>query len=125
VMGDVLRTASVIGGTGNVRQARPIDSELPLLEMDEHQCKFYVRLTVRDRPGVLAQIAGALGEMEISIASVLQMDTDAELKNADLVIMTHPAREANMQRAVERIDALGDVDNVANLIRVESYPTDR
>ena len=63
--------------------------------------------------------------MEISIASVLQMDTDAELKNADLVIMTHPAREANMQRAVERIDALGDVDNVANLIRVESYPTDR
>jgi homoserine dehydrogenase len=125
VMGDVLRTASVIGGTGNVRQARPIDPELPLLEMDEHQCKFYVRLTVRDRPGVLAQIAGALGEMEISIASVLQMDTDAELKNADLVIMTHPAREANMQRAVERIDALGDVDNVANLIRVESYPTDR
>ena len=124
VMGDVLRTASVIRGNGNLPGARPLNPDLPLLDMDEHQCKYYVRLTVRDRPGVLAQIAGALGDTEISIASVLQMDTDAELGNADLVIMTHPAREANMQRAVDHIDALGDVDSVANLIRVESYPTD-
>jgi homoserine dehydrogenase len=93
--------------------------------MAEHQCRYYVRLTVRDQPGVLALIAGALGDMEISIAHVLQMDDDPELGSAELVIMTHPAREANMQRAVERIDALGDVDTVANLIRVESYPSDR
>jgi len=125
VMGDVLRTVSVIRGGGQVPQARPIDPDLPLLEMASHECKYYIRLTVRDRPGVLAQIAGALGDMEISIASVLQMDSDPERGNADLVIMTHPAREANMQRAVEHIDALGDVDTVANLIRVESYPSDR
>jgi homoserine dehydrogenase len=125
IMGDVLRTVSVLRDGGQVPQARPIDPDLPLLEMANHECKYYMRLTVRDRPGVLAQIAGALGDMDISIASVLQMDSDPELGNADLVIMTHPAREANMQRAVERIDALGDVDTVANLIRVESYPSDR
>jgi len=125
VMGDVLRTVSVIRGGGHVPQARPIDPDLPLLEMTSHECKYYIRLTVRDRPGVLAQIAGALGDMDISIASVLQMDSDPERGNADLVIMTHPAREANMQRAVERIDSLGDVDTLANLIRVESYPSDR
>jgi len=125
VMGDVLRSASVLRGRGNVPQARQIDPDLPLLDMAEHQCRYYVRLTVRDQPGVLAQIAGALGDMEISIAHVLQMDDDPELGSAELVIMTHPARESNMQRAVERIDALGDVDTVANLIRVESYPSDR
>ena len=63
--------------------------------------------------------------MDISIASVLQMDSDPDRGNADLVIMTHPAREANMQRAVERIDVLGDVGTVANVIRVESYPSAR
>jgi homoserine dehydrogenase len=125
VMGDVLRAASVFRGRGNVPRARQIDPDLPLLDMAEHQCRYYVRLTVRDQPGVLALIAGALGDMEISIAHVLQMDDDPELGSAELVIMTHPAREANMQRAVERIDALGDVDTVANLIRVESYPSDR
>ena len=74
---------------------------------------------------MLAQIAGALGDLDISIASVLQMDADPERGAADLVIMTHPAREANMQDAVEKIDALDVVDTVANLIRVESYPADR
>jgi hypothetical protein len=63
--------------------------------------------------------------MEISIGSVLQMDSEPDKGNADLVIMTHPALEANMQRAVERIEALGDVDTVANLIRVETYPSGR
>ena len=125
VMGDVLRTVSIIRGGGHVPEARPIDPDLPLLDMASHECKYYIRLTVCDRPGVLAQIAGALGDMDISIASVLQMDSDPERGNADLVIMTHPAREANMQRAVERIDSLGDVDTIANLIRVESYPSDR
>jgi homoserine dehydrogenase len=125
VMGDVLRSASVCNGGGNVPKARPIDPDLALLDMERHECKYYMRLTVRDRPRVLAQIAGALGDMEISIGSVLQMDSDPDKGNADLVIMTHPALEANMQRAVERIEALGDVDTVANLIRVETYPSGR
>lgn len=125
VMGDVRRAAAVLRDGGSVPQARPIDPDLSLLAMAEHECKYYVRLTVRDSPGVLAQIAGALGDLDISIASVLQMDADPERGSADLVIMTHLAREANMQRAVERIDALGVVDTVANLIRVESYPDDR
>ena len=125
VMGDVLRAASVLRNGGTIPQARPIDPDLHLLPMAEHECKYYLRLTVRDRPGVLAQIAGALGDLDISIASVLQMDADPERGAADLVIMTHPAREANMQDAVEKIDALDVVDTVANLIRVESYPADR
>ena len=124
VMGDILRASAAIRCNGNLATARPLNSDLALVGMDKYRCKYYVRLTVRDRPGVLAQIAGVLGNMQISIASVLQMDTDTQLEKADLVIMTHPAREANMQGAIDHIDALADVDSVANLIRVESYQSD-
>ncbi|MEE8363147.1 MAG: homoserine dehydrogenase [Dehalococcoidia bacterium] len=122
VMGDVLRAARIVRGGGGLPAARPVDDTLRLLPMDEHECKYYLRLAALDRPGVLASIAGVLGELQISIAAVIQMDADAERGTADLVIMTHPAREANMQKALDRMAGLDVVDSVANLIRVEFYP---
>ncbi len=101
--------------------ARPAES-LRMLSMGEHECRYYMRLTALDRSGVLAKIAGVLGDTKISIRSVLQMDTDEKRGVADLVIMTHPAREANMQKAVGRIRGLDVVASFDNLIRVESYP---
>jgi acetoin utilization protein AcuB len=80
------------------------------------------RVTVElpDEPGVLARVGGILGERDISIASVLQMDADASRGTADIVIMTHPAKEANMQKAVEEIAHQTVIPSVANVIRVES-----
>ncbi len=72
--------------------------------------RFYLRLNVEDRPGVLAQIAGILGRHEISIASVIQHETAEE--NAavvPLVIMTHSASEGAMNEALEAIDKLSSV----------------
>lgn len=69
--------------------------------------RFYLRLNVEDRPGVLARIAGILGRHEISISSVIQHETG---EGADgvvpLVIMTHSASEGAMSRALEEIDGL-------------------
>jgi homoserine dehydrogenase len=90
--------------------------------MSEHSCEFYIRLTAADRAGVLAKVAGVLGDADISIRSVLQMGVDQRAGTADLVIMTHPAREANMQQAAARIRNLDVVVALDNLIRVESYP---
>ncbi len=50
-----------------------------LLNMDEHECQYYLRLVVLDRPGVLARVAGILGGLQISIASVIQMDMDSRI----------------------------------------------
>ncbi|MBM3956686.1 MAG: ACT domain-containing protein, partial [Gemmatimonadetes bacterium] len=75
----------------------------------------------QDRAGVLAKIAGVLGDLNISIASVIQMDVDLQRRVADLVIMTHPSREANIQTAVTRIRGLDVVVSLENLLRVESY----
>ncbi len=122
VLGDVLRIAREMQtGPAPATHTDP-DGKLKVLSMGEHECRYYMRMTAHDRAGVLAKIAGALGDAKISIRSVLQMDTDEAKGVADLVIMTHPAREANMQRAVSQIRALDVVASFDNLVRVESYP---
>ncbi|MEX2377141.1 MAG: homoserine dehydrogenase [Dehalococcoidia bacterium] len=119
VMGDLLRIARELHGSGApVRYDGP---GLHLLPMDEHECMYYLRVTAVDRAGVLAKIASVLGEAGISIRSVLQMDTDDERGVADLVIMTHSAREVNMQSAADRLRNLDVVAALDNLVRVETY----
>jgi len=74
---------------------------------DESRSRFYLRFNVQDRPGVLAEIAGILGRNQISIASVIQHETEEEAEGiVPLVIMTHAAAEGPMRRAMEQIDQL-------------------
>ena len=122
VMGDVLRLAREERGGGVGAPPALAEHPLPLAAMDDHFCRYYIRLTAIDRAGVLAKVASELGDADISIRSVLQMDTDDERGVADLIIMTHHAREANMQEAASRIRSLGVVAALDNLLRVESYP---
>jgi homoserine dehydrogenase len=117
VMGDILRIAN--GASSSSSSAAP--EPFSVASMDDHVCHYYIRLTASDRPGVLANVARLLGEADISINSVLQKDTDIENGHADLVIMTHPAREANMQSAVSSIRELDTVLQLDSLLRVETY----
>jgi len=92
-----------------------------LAVMSDHVCQYYIRLTASDRPGVLASVARVLGDADIGINSVLQKDTDSVKQEADLVIMTHLAREANMQKAVSSIKELDTAVRFDSLLRVETY----
>jgi homoserine dehydrogenase len=118
VMGDVLRIASGVPANGS---ASSVPEPFSIASMDDHVCQYYIRMTASDRPGVLANVARVLGDADISINSVLQKDTDIENGHADLVIMTHPAREANMQSAVSAIKELDTVLELDSLLRVETY----
>lgn len=77
--------------------------------------RFYLRLTVEDHPGVLAQIAGILGQHQISIASVIQRGVRREDESAStredvmLVIMTHAAQEGRADAALIEINQLRSV----------------
>jgi homoserine dehydrogenase len=72
--------------------------------------RFYLRYNVDDRPGVMAEIAGVLGSHKISIASVIQHETDEESEGiVPLVIMTHTASEGAMRQAMETINCLASV----------------
>ena len=121
VIGDIIRIARACLA-GNVHTYDAIsDNGLPIVTMDKHVCQYYMCIEALDQPGVLAKIAGILGELEISIHSVMQMDEDGEQGTADLVIMTHPACEDKMRAAVARIRDLDVVVSLANPLRAESY----
>ena len=68
--------------------------------------RYYLRFTVDDRPGVLAEITGVLGRHEISIASLIQHEPNQDGGTVPLVIMTHTATEGATQRSVDEIDQL-------------------
>jgi homoserine dehydrogenase len=118
VIADIIDAAqTVIGG----RRAAHSPAEVParIIPMTELETRYYIRLTVADQPGVLAQIAARLGDARISIASVIQKEADAASKTAELVIMTHAAREASVQSAMREVDSLAVVQEIGNFLRVE------
>ncbi len=84
--------------------------------MGQIESKYYVRLKVQDRPGVLASIAYALGNKNVSLASVLQKHTDGSM--AEIVLVTHTVMEQNIQDALDMVEKLPGVGKICNLIRV-------
>jgi homoserine dehydrogenase len=88
--------------------------------MAELETRYYLRLNVADQPGVLAQVAKVLGEHKISISSVIQKAADAAAQTAEIVIMTHPAKEAAMQQALGELKHLAVVKAISSFIRVEA-----
>ena len=98
-----------------------VDRSLAVADVASLVVRYYLRLWIADRPGVLAQIARVLGEMDISIASVLQKDSDPSTGTAEIVITTHPARESAVQRSLTMLEGLEVVSSVRNMIRIEEW----
>lgn len=86
----------------------------PMVEMTG---QYYILLRVEDRPGVLAEIARVLGDNAVSIKSVWQEGTG---RDAQLVFVTHRAREGAFQQAVAELHALQAVEEVRSVLRVEA-----
>ena len=86
--------------------------------MEEITSLYYIRFMVLDRPGVLSQIAGVLGRYGISISSVLQQGRK-EGQTVPVVIMTHMAKERDMQNALQDINPMPYISEPTTLIRVE------
>jgi homoserine dehydrogenase len=119
VISDVIETGRVIvGGERCATQLRPPQA-MAIRPMSELETRYYLRMSIADQPGVLAQIAKILGDRSISIASVIQKEADDETQSAEIVIMTHPARERFMQQSLSDMENLSAVREVGNLIRVE------
>ena len=124
VVGDLIEVVRKMGSqsrsSGSQEWAGPGNgAALTVRPIGDLQARYYIRLDVADNPGVLAQIAQVLGDGEISIAAVLQRDTDAEAGSAEIVITTHPAKGAAMQDALQIMAGLSQVRRVSNVIRIE------
>jgi homoserine dehydrogenase len=121
VWSDALEIARrVAHGQGALAEDLPVvaATPLPLRPIDEIRSTYYLRVMALDRPGVLAQVAGILGQHDISLVSVLQK-TRAEREAVPVVMMTHEARERDMRAALALIDRLPVVAGRTTMIRVE------
>jgi homoserine dehydrogenase len=113
VLGDVVdaavnRRQGTSAGVAGLAAAR-------LRPMDELAAQYYLSLDVVDRPGVLEQVAAAFSRHTVSIVQVLQVGMGDE---ARLVLVTHTAKERDMQATVDDLRGLEVVDRVGSLLRV-------
>ncbi len=90
---------------------------LPVRDIADLETRYYVRLLVEDRPGVLASTAKVFGDHGVSLASVIQRANDNG--TAELVYVTHLARESAMRDALAEIKAHEAVASIAAIVRVE------
>jgi len=110
VVADMIDTA--VGRTGITFRTLNLwsqdEARVKTLDYKQLPGRYYLRFTVEDRPGVLAEIAGVLGKHQISIASVIQHEPsgDGAGRVVPLVIMTQKAKEGAAQAAVAEIDRL-------------------
>ncbi len=124
VMGDVIAIARDIKSGAKLRTpilgyCADAIAELPIRAMSEITSQYYLRFTTVDRPGVLSQIAGCLGQHNISIQSMIQPESHAS-DSVPIVLMTHQAQEADVNAALAEIDELDVVTAPTRLIRVEN-----
>jgi Guanosine polyphosphate pyrophosphohydrolases/synthetases len=82
--------------------------------------RYYIRLTVKDRPGVLAKIASAMAEQHVSIASVIQNQADRP-DAASLVLTTHDSNEAAIAKTIARLRKLPVVLEAPLLLRIADF----
>ncbi|MBI3565120.1 MAG: ACT domain-containing protein [Elusimicrobia bacterium] len=106
VLADVFVTARDL--LGGLPAPRPGPRRLSLVSPDETESGFYLRLLVKDRPGALARIAGALGRERVSIAAIHQ-DAPTGAAAVPVLITTHPAARGRFERARRAILGLDAV----------------
>ncbi|MBC8279532.1 MAG: ACT domain-containing protein, partial [Chloroflexi bacterium] len=119
VMGDLIDIARRLRANEPPVPANDPVPAFRVQSIDDLETQYYIRLNIADQPGVLAQISRILGDSSISIASVLQKDTFPEEQKAELVITTHPARDASVREALRLVAELDVVKQVSNMLRIE------
>jgi len=115
VLGDLVTVArnrlSETRGAGESAYADRV-----VLPMGETRTRYHIAVDVDDRAGVLAEIAGAFAEEDVSIQTLRQEGRGAD---AQLAIVTHDATDAQLSRTVDRLRGLEPVREVSSVMRVE------
>ena len=94
-----------------------------LCPMDAIESRFYLRLSVVDQPGVIAQVTKILGDKSISISACLQHESPHSA-SVPLVIMTHLASQGNVRQALAELESLDAVKDKPVCIHVVTPPLD-
>ncbi len=120
IIGDLLAIVRASASGGAPSGYPDVRERVSMLPVTELETKYYLRLRAYDKPGVMAQITGVLGEMGVSLASIIQKEVPEDAGTpAEVVIITHKARESAVQEAVRKLEALAVVYGALKLVRIE------
>jgi homoserine dehydrogenase len=108
------------GTRGRIPAFVPHDRHGKVLPIDEVVSRYYLRLSVIDKPGTLARISAILASLKIGISSVIQPEGH-EGESVPLIFMCHEAPNAAMKKALAGIARLPVVKAPPVMIRVESF----
>jgi len=122
VIGDIADIARnlMAGAPRRFKALAKASHRFKIMEIGDVETRYYLRLTLLDKPGVLAQITSVLGEHEISLASVLQKEA-ATGAYVPVVIITHRAKEKQLAAALKKIDVLPVVGARTVKFRIEDH----
>lgn len=115
VMGDIIDVARNIEYGCNGRISCTCYRETPIKKFDEVENKFFLRMQVKNQPGVLASIATVFGSHGVSIARVVQKHIKGE--QAELVIVTDKVREDYLKNALEQLRDIENIFEISSVIR--------
>ena len=118
VLGDLVQAARnrLVGRAGPGELAY---AALPVQTIAAAHTAYFIRLRVRDRPGVLAAVSNAFAAQGVSIESMRQNKDRADPELASLHLVTHRAQEGALAETVEQLQGLDEVDSVDSVMRVE------
>ncbi|HEX4327279.1 MAG TPA: homoserine dehydrogenase, partial [Burkholderiales bacterium] len=91
----------------------------PILPIGDVQTSYYLRLRVKDQPGVLADITRILADQRISIDAMVQKEPAEGEEQVDIIMLTHKAVEKDVNVAIAGIEALAVVMGKVTRIRLE------
>jgi len=91
----------------------------PTMPMADTECEYFIRLMVKDQPGVIASVTSILADHRISLEALAQKERHAS-HNVPIVMLTHDTTEGNLQAAISRITGLEAVEEDVLILRKES-----
>ena len=117
VVGDIIEIGRNMAFNTSARIGCTCYEEKSILPISELSAQYYIRMTVTDRPGVLAGIAGVFGNNDVSIATVLQKSNTEDM--AELILITHTVKEKDLQDSLTVLKGMNIVGEINNVIRLE------
>ena len=120
VLADLLDVACGMAAGQRPRPVRPADASPCIQPIGDVRMRYYFRMVVQDRPGVLAELGQLFAQHGISIASLLQVEADAVAGTAELVITTHEAKESDVDHFAEIAVHMDAVQDIGVRLRMEA-----
>ena len=115
VVGDVIDVARNLAYNCTGRISCTCYRQIPVKDFGEAANKFFLRMQVKNLPGVLAQIAQVFGGHKVSIARVVQKSSHSD--RAELVIVTEKVKERHMKDAIGELKQMESIYEISSVIR--------